>query len=82
MAQVAPELVKSRAARLRQRAAQRRAEWLDRLVGTSANVLIESPGKGHSDNWAPVAIDAARRGDTGPAHFTGRDGDCMTAVWA
>jgi threonylcarbamoyladenosine tRNA methylthiotransferase MtaB len=82
MPQVAPELVKARAARLRQHAAQRRSSWLDRMVGTTANVLIESPGKGHSDSWAPVAIAGARRGDTGLARFTGRDGDCLTAAWA
>jgi threonylcarbamoyladenosine tRNA methylthiotransferase MtaB len=81
MPQVAPEFVKSRAARLRQRAAQRRAEWLDRLVGTTANVLIESPGKGHSDSWAPVTMTGATRGDTGLARFTGRDGHGLAAVW-
>ena len=56
MPQLAPELVKARAARLREAAATRRTRWLDSLVGTSQPVLIENNGKGHTDNFAPVAI--------------------------
>jgi threonylcarbamoyladenosine tRNA methylthiotransferase MtaB len=82
MPQVPPELVKARAARLRERAAERRSEWLDGLVGTVADVLIESEGKGHAHNWAPVAVPGAQRGDTGPARITGREGDFLSAVWA
>jgi threonylcarbamoyladenosine tRNA methylthiotransferase MtaB len=82
MPQLPRELVKGRAARLRERAAERRRRWLDRLIGTAQPVLIENHGKGHSNNFAPVAIDGARRGDTGIAHVTGRSGDHLTAVWA
>jgi threonylcarbamoyladenosine tRNA methylthiotransferase MtaB len=82
MPQVAPEVVKARAARLRQTAHQRRSAWLDSRVGDTASVLIESDGKGHSDDWSPVAIAGARRGQSGAARFTGRDGDYLTAVWA
>jgi threonylcarbamoyladenosine tRNA methylthiotransferase MtaB len=82
MPQLPRELVKGRAARLRERAAERRRRWLDRLIGTAQPVLIENHGKGHSNNFAPVAIDGARRGDTGLALFTGRSGDHLTAVWA
>jgi threonylcarbamoyladenosine tRNA methylthiotransferase MtaB len=82
MPQVPPTLVKARAARLRDRAAHRRAEWLDGLVGTLTDVLIESEGKGHAHNWAPVAVPGAQRGDTGPARITGREGDFLSAVWA
>jgi threonylcarbamoyladenosine tRNA methylthiotransferase MtaB len=82
MPQVVPEVVKARAARLRQRAAERRGGWLDRLPGGTANVLIESDGKGHSDSWVPVTLAGSRRGETGVARFTGRDGDYLTAVWA
>jgi threonylcarbamoyladenosine tRNA methylthiotransferase MtaB len=52
------------------------------MIGTVQPLLVEGPGKGHSDNFAPVAIDGARRGDTGRARITGRDGDHLTAVWA
>jgi threonylcarbamoyladenosine tRNA methylthiotransferase MtaB len=45
-------------------------------------VLIENGGKGHSDNFAPVAIDGALRGESGEARVVGRDGDRLMAVWA
>ena len=82
MPQVAPETVKARAAALRQRAAERRTRWLGRMSGATCGVLIESAGTGHSDNWAPVAIAGAKRGDTGTARVTGRAGDRLTAEWA
>jgi threonylcarbamoyladenosine tRNA methylthiotransferase MtaB len=82
MPQLPREVVKARAARLREASAERRGRWLDHLVGTAQPVLIENHGKGHSDHFAPVAIDDAQRGDSGLAHFTGRSGDHLTAVWA
>jgi threonylcarbamoyladenosine tRNA methylthiotransferase MtaB len=82
MPQVARELVKARAARLRDAAAARRGRWLDSLVGTTQPVLIEGVGKGHTDNFAPVAVVEARRGDSGNVRITGRDGDPLMAVWA
>ena len=82
MPQVERELVKARAARLREAAAERRTRWLDRLVGTTGPVLIEGDGVGRTDNFAPVAIAGARRGETGKARITGRDSDQLTAAWA
>jgi threonylcarbamoyladenosine tRNA methylthiotransferase MtaB len=82
MPQVAREVVKARAGRLREAAADRRSRWLDTLVGTATPVLIENGGKGHADNFAPVLIEGASRGESGIAHATGRDGDCLTAAWA
>jgi threonylcarbamoyladenosine tRNA methylthiotransferase MtaB len=82
MPQVERELVKARAARLRDRAAQRRTLWLDSLVGTTQPVLVEGPGTGHTDNFAPIALPGAKRGETGAARITGRDGDRATAEWA
>ncbi len=82
MPQVAREVVKARAGRLREAAADRRGRWLDTLVGTATPVLIENGGKGHADNFAPVLIEGASRGESGIAHATGRDGDCLTAAWA
>ena len=55
MPQLAREVVKARAARLRAAAAERRSRWLDGLAGSTMAVLIENNGKGHSDNFAPVA---------------------------
>jgi threonylcarbamoyladenosine tRNA methylthiotransferase MtaB len=82
MPQLAPELVKARAARVRDAAARRRSAWLDRLVGTTLRALIEGPGIGHTDNFAPIAMHGATRGETGRVRITGRDGDRLTAAWA
>src|SRR5438270_3448052 len=81
MPQLPREVVKVRAARLRDTAAKRRVRWLDSLVGSVQPVLVEGPGTGHTDNFAPVAIPGARRGQTGRARITGSDGDHLTAVW-
>ena len=82
MPQLSREVVKARAARLRKAAAERRAQWLDSLVGTVQPVLIENHGKGHTDNFAPVTIDGALRGEMGMARLVDRNGDHLTAVWA
>ena len=82
MPQVERELVKARAARLRDAAAERRTRWLDRMVGSTQPALIEGDGTGHSNNFAPVAIPGARRGETGLARITGRHEGQLTAVWA
>jgi threonylcarbamoyladenosine tRNA methylthiotransferase MtaB len=82
MPQLARELVKARAARLRQAAAERRQRWLDTLVGATQPILIENTGKGHTNSFAPVSVQGATRGDAGFASITGRDGDLLTAVWA
>jgi threonylcarbamoyladenosine tRNA methylthiotransferase MtaB len=82
MPQLERNLVKARASRLRDAAAARRSRWLDSLVGTTQPVLIESGGKGHSDNFAPVTIEGAARGQTGQAHIVSRNDDNPTAVWA
>ena len=66
MPQLAREVVKARAARLRAAAARapRRAGSTASSASTQP-VLIENNGKGHSDNFAPVAIAGATRGETG-----------------
>jgi threonylcarbamoyladenosine tRNA methylthiotransferase MtaB len=81
MPQLTRELVKTRAARLRHAAAERRSHWLDSLVGSTQPVLIEGPGVGHTDSFAPVAIEGYR-GQSGIARITGRDGDRLKAAWA
>jgi len=57
MPQVAPAIVKDRAARLRAATTDRRAHWLASLVGTHQSVLFERNGRqGHSPGFAPVRI--------------------------
>ena len=82
MPQLPREVVKARAARLRKAAAERRAQWLDSLVGTVQPVLVENHGKGHTDNFAPVTIEGAGRGEMGIVRVIGCNGDHLTAVWA
>jgi threonylcarbamoyladenosine tRNA methylthiotransferase MtaB len=82
MPQVPREIIKGRAARLRQAAAERRAGWLDSLVGTTQPVLVEGDGRGHTDNFAPVAMLGGKRGQTGTGRITSRSDDHLTAVWA
>ncbi len=82
MPQLPPELVKARAAGLRDAAAKRRAQWLKGMVGSTQPILVEGDGVGHTDNFAPVAIAGARRGQSGRARITGSDGGHLTAVWA
>ena len=82
MPQLEREVVKARASRLREVAAERRARWLNRLIGTAQDVLIENGGKGHADNFAPVAIEGAARGQMGRARIAAVVGDRLSAVWA
>ena len=82
MPQMQREIVKQRAAHLRAAAAERRARWLDSFAGSIQHVLVEGEDKGHTDNFAPVAIAGAKRGDAGAARIVGRNGDHLRAVWA
>lgn len=82
MPQVPREVVKARAARLRNAAAQRRNAWLDSMIGSTHPILVEGQDQGHTNNFAPVGTDGAERGVTGLARITGRNGDQLTAVWA
>ena len=82
MPQLPREVVKARASRLRQDAAERRSLWLESLIGTVQPILIENSAKGHSDGFAPVAIPGSKRGQAGFARITGFDGAKLTAAWA
>jgi threonylcarbamoyladenosine tRNA methylthiotransferase MtaB len=82
MPQLPGEVVKARAARLREAAAARRIRWLESLIGSRQSVLIENNGKGHTDNFAPVAIEQSARGQHGIAQVIARNGDMLQAVWA
>ncbi|HYI43750.1 MAG TPA: radical SAM protein, partial [Sphingomicrobium sp.] len=82
MPQLPRDVVKARASRLREAAAERRTAWLNGLVGTAQNVLIENGGKGHSDSFAPVTIPGAVRGEVGMARIVRRDGNQLVGAWA
>jgi threonylcarbamoyladenosine tRNA methylthiotransferase MtaB len=82
MPQLEREVVKARAARLREAAGDRRNRWLDRLVGTVQPALIEGAGKGHTDNFAPITLSGASRGQSGDVRIAARSDDHLEAVWA
>jgi len=82
MPPLARDLVKARAARLREAAANRRQRWLDSMAGSVQPVLVEGEGTGHTNNFAPVAIAGSVRGESGNARITGRESDHLAAVWA
>jgi len=81
MPQLERELVKARAARLREAAEERRSRWLDGLVGTRQAVLIENSEKGHSDGFAPVRIAGSKRGDLGTARIVGRKDQTLIGIF-
>ena len=57
MPQLPAAAVKQRARRLREATARRRALWLQGLIGTRQNVLVEREnGTGHAENFAPVRV--------------------------
>src|SRR5207245_1302013 len=80
MPQLAREVVKARAARLRGAAAHRRMRWLDSLVGSRQRVLVEGPSTGHTCAFAPVNIAGVERGRVVQARITGRDRDHLVGV--
>lgn len=82
MPQVAPHIVRERAARLRERASAIRARWLASLVGTTQDVLVERSGdRGHAGNFAPVRFAAqAPAGSIRQLAITGIDDDILTGV--
>ena len=71
MPQVPPAIVKVRARRLREACAARRAAWLDGLVGTQQQVLVEKDGFGHAENFAPVRIPHSGASDIVDVRITG-----------
>ena len=82
MPQLPIELVKARAARLRNAAASRRARWIESMVGSAQPILVEGAGVGHTDNFAAVSIAGTSRGESGPALITGTNDGQLIAVWA
>jgi len=82
MPQLERELVKARASRLRESAAERRASWLKDMVGSVRPILVEGDGIGHTDNFAPITMTGAQRGQAGQARITACDDNSLTAVWA
>ncbi|MGX7744637.1 tRNA (N(6)-L-threonylcarbamoyladenosine(37)-C(2))-methylthiotransferase MtaB [Rhodopseudomonas parapalustris] len=78
MPQVAGDVIKDRARRLRtagEAALQRR---LSAEIGAVRNVLIESPTQGRTEHFIPVAISGATPGDVQTLRIIGHDGARLT----
>lgn len=78
MPQVAGDVIKDRARRLRtagEAALQRR---LSAEIGAVRNVLIESPTQGRTEHFIPVAISGATSGDVQTLRIIGHDGARLT----
>ncbi len=73
MPQVPRQLVRERAARLREAGSTALARALAARIGTVASVLIEKDGFGRSEHYAPVAI-AGPPGAIVPAHLVASTG--------
>ena len=83
MPQVEREIVKARAARLRDHAASYRRHWLESLLGTPQAVLVESDtGLGHAPNNAPVRLAHAAKGSIADVIISAREGDHLIGTSA
>jgi threonylcarbamoyladenosine tRNA methylthiotransferase MtaB len=82
MPQVPHDVIKARAAQLREVAAAQRQAWLASQIGTRQRVLIENGHKGHSDGFAPVRIAEAPRGACAFAIITAVGGDSLIGTFA
>ena len=82
MPQVEPEIRRQRAAILRRAGESSRARWLQTLVGTRQDMLVERPGdRGHIGNFAEVALDEpAPPGDIVRITITGATADRLRAT--
>ncbi|MEZ5655342.1 MAG: tRNA (N(6)-L-threonylcarbamoyladenosine(37)-C(2))-methylthiotransferase MtaB [Sphingobium sp.] len=81
MPQVEKAATKGRAARLRAASADNRARWLESLVGTQQQVLIEGDGtRGHAANFAPVSFaHPKKRGEIYAATIVGLENGMVIA---
>ena len=71
MPQVAPEIRKERAARLRAAGARALDGFLRSRIGRHADALIEKPGFGRTEHYAPVSVEGGTAGAIMPVRVTG-----------
>ena len=78
MPQVARDVVKARAARLREGAAQAKAAWLEEQVGQVTEVLVELDGtSGHTANFARIGFDPTVPNSIQRMRVTAIEGDSL-----
>ena len=79
MPPVRRDIVKARAARLREAGERAYRLHLDRLAGTAQSILVERGGLGRTEGFTLAAIDAGQPGEIVPAIVTGHDGGRLIA---
>ncbi len=80
MPPVAPAIAKARAAILREAAGTRKADWLDRQIGSTAKVLVERDGiSGHAENFAQVSVPLSSPGTIQTVRIAARSGEKLIA---
>lgn len=80
MPMVPKNIVKERAARLREIGESARARYLDTLIGTQQRVLIERPGFGRTEGYADVCVeDGADPGTIAETTVMAHDGRTLKA---
>ncbi|MEA2856696.1 MAG: threonylcarbamoyladenosine tRNA methylthiotransferase MtaB [Methylobacteriaceae bacterium] len=82
MPQVAPEVARARAARLRQAGAAAFVRHLDAQVGRRITVLAERSGRGRAEDFTPVHLPGARPGLLMPVEVIGHDGRTLAVSQA
>jgi threonylcarbamoyladenosine tRNA methylthiotransferase MtaB len=84
MPQVDPTVAKARAKRLREASDKRRKAWLQALVGTVQNVLVERDGQsGHAENFARVQLPCGGNDKVGkiiPTRISAVSGSTLTGL--
>jgi threonylcarbamoyladenosine tRNA methylthiotransferase MtaB len=75
-------LIKERAARLREKGEEAWRAHLDTMVGRAEALLIEKPGFGRTENFAPVRLPdgIGAAGTLVPAAITGHNGAALTGA--
>jgi threonylcarbamoyladenosine tRNA methylthiotransferase MtaB len=80
MPQVRRDIVKDRAARLRDMGDIAYRRHLAKLAGTRQRILVERDGIGRTEGFTMAAIDAGAPGEIVEAVVTGHDGERLTAT--
>lgn len=81
MPPVAGDVIKARAARLRQKGDEALARHLATLIGSRQQVLIEKPHQGHTGNFTPVTFGKPQApGEILTATITGLTSKALTAT--
>lgn len=81
MPQVPPPVGKARAQALRVAAERRHRDWLERQIGTTAEILVERPGtRGHSPGFADVSLPPCPPGSIVTARLTQLEGNQLIGM--